>query len=373
MSVHQKPDGRWFAVWLENGRQRTRHFGRGPEAEQLAREYDATLPRRTYRHTTPKPGQIRFDELANAYAESRVGIMEKASLDNWLWKMQGVVYPALGNLRAMELTPARLDRYVKERLATPKSKKRQEGEKIKRTTVHRELSDIRAVLNWGARRRYIPFNPASAYEMPKRDDEVIVPPTTAEASALLQHAAEHLARAIVLSYYLGLRPGVRELFGISWGDVDMKAGTITVRSARKGGARMRVIPIHKGLARMLQAWKKEDRKAGRPPGAEIIYYQGQAVSSVKKAFQTAKRRAGITRRMPLYSLRHAFATETLRAHGDLKTVSTLLGHTRVDTTTRIYQHLNEDMARDAVSKLPKLTGAGQWSMNGKKKKLNTSK
>lgn len=370
MSVHQKPDGRWFCVWLEKGRQRTRHFGRGPEAEQLAREFDSTFERRTYRHTTPKPGSISFSDLANAYAESRVGIMEKASLDNWLWKMRGIVYPAIGNLRAMEITPTRLDRYVKERLATPKSAKRPDGERIKRTTVHRELSDIRAVLNWGARRRFIPFNPAAAYEMPKRDDEVIVPPTTAEASELIKHAAEHLARAIVLSYYLGIRPGVRELFGITWGDVDMQAGTITIRSARKGGSRMRVIPIHRGLARMLKAWKKADQKAGRKPGAEIVHYNGEKVASVKKAFQSAKQRAGITRRMPLYSLRHAFATETLRAHGDLKTISTLLGHTRVDTTTRIYQHLNDDMAREAVNKLPGLTGVGQWSMNGQKKKRN---
>ena len=366
MSAHQKPDGRWFVVWLENGRQRTRHFGRGPESEQLAREFDSTIPRRTYQHTTPKPGSIRFDELANAYAESRVGIMEKTSLDNWLWKMHGIVCPVIGHLRAMEITSSRLDRYVKDRLAAPKNRRKPDGDRIKRTTVHRELSDIRAVLNWGARRRYIPFNPAAAYEMPKRDDEIILPPTTAEASALLQHSPEHLARAVVLSYYLGLRPGVRELFSITWSDVDLVAGMISIRSARKGGARLRVIPIHRGLSRMLKAWKKADKANGRAPGAEIVHYNGQAVASVKKAFITAKKRAGIMRRMPLYSLRHAFATETLRAHGDLKTVSTLLGHTRVDTTTRIYQHLNEDMARDAVEKLPGLTGVGQWSMNGKK-------
>lgn len=356
MSVHQKRDGRWFAVWIDpkTRRQRARMFGRGPEAERAARDFNSSIPSRRYEHRTPTPGSATFSDLANSYAESRVGIMEKVSLDNWLWKMRGIIFPALGHLRAMDITPARLDRYVKARLSTLKKNDRPDLGTIKRTTVHRELSDIRAVLNWAARRRYIPFNPAAAYEMPKRDDAIILPPTINEISAIVRVAPEHLARAIVISYYTGLRPGPRELFSLNWSDVDFDSGTITVRSARKGGSRWRIVPIHRAMFPLLTSWRSADHITGDAHDAPIIHFAGQRIASIKKAYITAKRRAGIARRLPLYALRHAFATETLRGSADLKSVSALLGHTRTDTTTRIYQHINTAQTRDAVERLPAL-------------------
>jgi integrase len=372
MSVHLKPDGRWFAVWIDHavGKQLRRYFGRGPDAERLARDFDASNPARRYDRRTPPPGSTTFAELANAYSESRLGIMEKVSLDNWLWKMKGVIFPAIGHLPAMEITPERLDRYVSERLKAPRDPKRPERGTIKRTTVHRELSDIRAVLNWSARRRYIPFNPSAAYEMPKRDDAIVTPPTAAELSGILQHASDRLARAILIAYYTGIRPGPRELFSLKWDDADLDAATLTIRSARKNGLRVRVVPIHRALLPLLIKWKAGDHPPGAPQGATIIHDHGLPIASIKKAFQGAKERAGITRKLPLYSIRHAFASESLRARADLKSVSALLGHTRTDTTTRIYQHLNDADARAAIDRLPAID-AGQSLVNYPEPEIRT--
>ena len=73
---------------------------------------------------------------------------------------------------------------------------------------------------------------------------------------------------------------------------------------------------------------------------------------LKKSFKKAKEKAKITRRLRMYDFRHAFATQLLRHHADLKSTSQLLGHTRTDTTTRIYQHVDFEMHQDAVSRLP---------------------
>lgn len=358
MSVHTKPDGRWFAVWIDpqTKKQRRKYFGRGPDAERDAREFDTTTPARKYDRRTPEPDSATFAELANAYAESRLGIMEQVSLENWLYKMRGIIFPAIGSLRALDITPAQLDRYVAARLATLKNSKRPELGTIKRTTIHRELSDIRAVLNWSARRRYIPFNPSSAYDMPKRDDAIIAPPSAVETSAIIRHAPEHLARALILAYFLGLRPGPRELFSLRWTDADLNSGMMTVRSAKKNGIRARMVPIHSQLSELLCDWQSTDLASGAPRDSTIIHYRGRPVASLKRSFQTAKRHAGIpkSRRLRLYDLRHAFATEALRAHGDLKSVSTILGHTRTDTTTRIYQHIDDAQTRDAIDRLPRL-------------------
>ena len=56
----------------------------------------------------------------------------------------------------------------------------------------------------------------------------------------------------------------------------------------------------------------------------------------------------------MYDFRHAFATEILRSGGDLKSASEMLGHTRTDTTTRVYQHTNPEQYRQNIERLPSL-------------------
>jgi len=72
------------------------------------------------------------------------------------------------------------------------------------------------------------------------------------------------------------------------------------------------------------------------------------------SFDTAKKKAGIVRRLRPYDFRHAFATYALKNSADLKATSEILGHSRTDTTTRIYQHVDTDMKRDVIDRLPPL-------------------
>jgi integrase len=78
-------------------------------------------------------------------------------------------------------------------------------------------------------------NPMEGFELPRRDNAVITPPTVEEAMAILKTASPHLYRAIVLSYYTGLRPGEVELLRLTWEQVNLVNGNITVISADKGG------------------------------------------------------------------------------------------------------------------------------------------
>jgi integrase len=59
----------------------------------------------------------------------------------------------------------------------------------------------------------------------------------------------------------------------------------------------------------------------------------------------------------------------LRQSADLKAVSELLGHSRPDTTIRIYQHGSAEMQRQAVNKLPSvILGHKAKDAHGKKSK-----
>ena len=220
-------------------------------------------------------------------------------------------------------------------------------------------------------RRYLTHNPISKYKKPRRDDEVIQPPTLSEISALMAVAPPQLVRALGLSYYTGIRPGRAELLRRKWSDVDWTAKSIFVESARKGGLRTRQISLHPDLLKLLKTWWKADKKLATVPET-IIHYEGQTIGSLKTSWRTAKKNAKITRRLRPYDLRHAFATQSLRQAADLKSVSELLGHSRTDTTIRVYQHGSAEIQRLAVEKLPSVTlGNGSKDAQRKKpKKLN---
>jgi len=86
----------------------------------------------------------------------------------------------------------------------------------------------------------------------------------------------------------------------------------------------------------------------------IISYKGKPVKSLKRSWATAKKKAGITKRLRLYDLRHAFATYLLAHGADLKAVSDMMGHHSTKMTADRYYQLVEDLKRKAVSKLPTL-------------------
>lgn len=342
MSVHQLKCGRWIAKYYIPGAKSAKreYFGRGLEAEKRARERDIELnppgkPRKTSYPKTPT-----FGTIAGAYLKSKSGIMSDSAHEALFYKLRGVMLPEIGKTPIAQLTHYRLDQYVNKRLKT-----------VKKTTVHRELSDIQAILSWGVRRQYIARNPLVGYEKPKRDDAIILPPNINEIRLILKYSPPHIRRALIISYFCGLRPGLAELLTLKWESVDFESKTILIISAKKQGPRFRIIPLHSEFLIFLKVWKKEDKDK---KALEMVTYLDKPIKSIKKGFKSAKERAGITRRIRPYDFRHAFATTLLNEGADLKATSEILGHTRTDTTTKIYQHTSIDIHRRTIAKIPPL-------------------
>lgn len=383
MAVTQLKDGRWAAVYRVNGKQKWEYFGRGLEAERTAKARNEELKAQgtigQYQRNSVVVESPLFATLAEEYIKAKSIELPVTSINNMMWKFYGVILPEIGHIHAARLTHDILRKYVRTRMASPVMKRiKKKGVKripvtnpdgtiktISKTTIHRELSDIQAILNWSVAERYLRHNPVMNFKKPKRDDEIILPPTHDEVLRLLSHAAPHLQRALIISFFTGLRPGATELLRLTWESVNFTDRYIHIISSKKGGARDRLIPLHDDFFHRLGGWMNEDNIKVPLGEAYIIHWRGSPVGSIKKSFAAAKRRAGITRRLRPYDFRHAFATEMLRQGGDLKSTSEMLGHSRTDTTSRVYQHTNMDMHRNNISKLPGLEGIFEGEKRGK--------
>ena len=129
---------------------------------------------------------------------------------------------------------------------------------------------------------------------------------------------------------------------------------------------IRGVPLTADFSALLKTWRDRDEawikkprrtdKINRINLAElgITHFRGKRILSLKRAWSETKIAAGITRRLRLYDLRHAMASAALRQNSDAKSVSEVLGHSRVDTTLNIYQHVTRKQHRAVMKKIPLL-------------------
>ena len=366
MSVHLRKDGAWIVRFRENGRELTRYFGKGESAHADARAFNAQLGHREWVRRTPKQAGITFGEIARLYLEAAPARMEPSSIDNLVWKLNARILPLLTAEPAPTINPTKLDDYVARRLRQGYT--RRDGGEVrypKTVTIWREVTDILAILHWAFNRGYIHTYPAAGWRKPKRDDAVIAPPTREELRKLLKAAPEHLNKALCLSWYTGCRPG-SELLSLRYNAIDWDSRTIFITSAKKNGPRSRAVALHPDLYRLLKGWRAAETTD------HIITYRGAPIVSLKTSWKSCKRRAGITRRLRLYDCRHAFASNALKM-GDMKGTSQILGHSRPDTTIRIYTHSNPEQERAIVHGIPSVTDESQFERKKKRKGLKIMK
>lgn len=168
----------------------------------------------------------------------------------------------------------------------------------------------------------------------------------------------------LLGMYTGMRLG--EICALKWEDIDWAQKTIFVRrcaqriAARSGSTEKtalivgepkslksrRIIPVPEFILILL---KKRQTK-----GASGYVFGTETRAAEPRTIQ--RRFAGLTRRLGLngvhfHTLRHSFATRLFELGVDIKTVSSLLGHSSARTTLKFYAHSLMDHQRAAIDLL----------------------
>lgn len=164
---------------------------------------------------------------------------------------------------------------------------------------------------------------------------------------------------------LGLCSGMRigEICGLKWSDIDWKNHTISVHrtvqrirqpasapvktclhvGAPKSSHSQRIIPIPDFILKLLEPM--------RCNSAYVFGNVGQAAEprTIQRQFQRLAQRLEM-QNVHFHTLRHTFATRLLEQGVDVKTVSTLLGHSSTQITLDFYIHSQLKNQRRAVER-----------------------
>lgn len=194
-------------------------------------------------------------------------------------------------------------------------------------SINLELECLENMIAWGAAESPALCNPLG-FKITKLqyDRQIPLVATREEIDAIINAASDLYHKSLFSALYeCGLRSDeARRLRPV---DVDIKHGVIRVRGKRN---KTRVVPIpaRGRLKALLRDRLKEC-------GPDFVWGN---IGSFKTAFNGAKRRAGITRKITPHVLRHSFASHLLEiSDTDLRSIQDMMGHEDIQTT-QIYTH-----------------------------------
>jgi integrase len=272
------------------------------------------------------------------------------------------VIPQLGGIRLRRLSVNQVNALLADRLAAGSAPR----------TVSHIRAVLRKALNDAVRADLLWRNVAALASAPLVPSRRLDPMSQDEALAILAATVSTPNGAVVATALCtGLRQG--EILGLRWVDIDLDRGRLRVAGALqhfggrfhlvepKSASSRRTIPVPPPLVPILRSHRAAQAKAQLVagsaweeliPGLVFTTTLGRPLHgvSVTQEFQLACARAQLPRRR-FHDLRHGTATLLLAAGVDLKTISTLLGHSTITLTANTYAGVVPALTADAMDRL----------------------
>ena len=254
---------------------------------------------------------------------------------------------------------------------------------IKASSINRQTSVLKTVLNWAVKRELIKFNPLERLErLQERDSHAKVRYLLPEERARLMAAldarearmraeranhnkwlaerkqkqlpeitgrvyADHLKPMILISLNTGIRRG--SLFGLRWGDVDLVRSSLTLRAEEAKSGKVNHVPLNSIAHEALSIWRAQSAAAAEQSLVFPSPRGGGKMDNCNSAWESLLKAAEIEN-FRWHDMRHDFASQLVMKGVDLNTVRELLGHADLKMTLR-YAHLAPEAKVQAVGVL----------------------
>ena len=232
---------------------------------------------------------------------------------------------------------------------------------------------LRRALGQAERWGMIPRNTARLVSPPRVPKANIQPLSPVEAKKLLAAVRGHRLEALyTVALAVGLRQG--EALGLRWTDLNLEAGTLTVKvslqkyegefvlaevKTEKSRRTMRLPEICATALRTHQVRQRTERErigAAWGNSWDLVFTEedGSPLSrfAVSMRFKRLLKREGISKHR-FHDLRHTAATLLLAQGVPLRVLQELLGHSQLATTADIYTHVLPVLMADAAAKMDK--------------------
>ncbi len=213
---------------------------------------------------------------------------------------------------------------------------------------------------WCMKEGAMSFNPMDDIEVPKLTKKLPSKLTQQDAMRILEVVDNYpydnnflrFRNYAIFSTFImsGLRK--KELLSLKYTEVDIENLSIFVRQGK--GNKDRIIPINYRLAEALQKYIEVRKKAFKTCPeffASYTYDMGFTENGLKNLVDKINAASGI--KFHVHKLRHTFATLMLEGGCDIFSLSKMMGHSDIKTTT-IYlaasvQHLREQILKHPLN------------------------
>lgn len=213
-------------------------------------------------------------------------------------------------------------------------------------TIQARLAAARAfyrALRWTGATDAAPFADVTAPPNPTAPEDRRTAYSEDDVERLLRFSGELEAVIVLLGADAGLRAA--EMLALRWSDVNMTAGSITVRAGK--GRKRRTVHLTPDALQALQEWKP------LAPADRVFPFDTTAAARYR--LRQVCRYADVPY-LGLHSLRHSCGTWLYQQTGDLNVPRKHLGHADISTTT-VYARMDDRTLKAALQRRKRLLTA----------------
>lgn len=357
-TIRQRPDGTWEArLSLPNGRRKSLYAKtrRAVQAtlRQAQRDQEDGLDVGARRQTVAAFLTRWLEDTA------RPGI-RPSTYQSYAGHVHHHLIPALGHHQLAKLTPQHVQKLLNDKQRAGLSPR----------TVAYMRAVLRRALGYAVKWSLVSRNVATLVDPPRAVRTPVRPLTAAQVRTLLDATKDdRLGPLLHVAIATGLRQG--ELFGLRWPDVDLDAGTLTVRHAMqriagvptfvepKTALSRRTVPLPPSAVTALRTQRVRQLEERLLAGGQwrdwaLVFASsiGTPLDSrnVTTRFQRLLSEAGLPRQR-FHDLRHCAASLLLSGGVPARTIMGILGHSQISLTMNTYAHLSPALERDAADRM----------------------
>lgn len=368
-NIRKRKDGRWEGRYIKgrgvDGRARYASVYAHSCCEVQQKVKDAVAARIACIETSPL---ISFSTLCEEFLSARSLTCKTSSIALYRSIIDNHLLPGLKNCKVENITLSVLEDFVFEQMRTG----RLDGKGgLSAQTVSSALSLLRQILRYAQIMHHLKLIDVSTVHVPKQPHTTVKTLNNSDWNKLFLCLVDHITPqklGILISMDTGLRIG--EICALRYSDIDLEQAELHVTHTLKrisipgdqaDGRKTelildtpkteysrRTVPVSTSLLKKL----RQSRLSAESADSFVVSGTSHMIEPhvLLRDYQNILNECGISH-FTFHALRHSFATRSIGLGFDVKTLSTILGHSSVKITLECYMHPTTQAKRELIEKI----------------------